>query len=378
MHTVLVVAYRQGMAKSDTTGVRADNGMREQLPQMASSSAEPTVRYARTSDGLNIAYWTLGEGPALLHMPGFPVSHLRLEWQGPACRSYYRRLASGRTLVRYDSRGTGLSERIVDDLSIEGHLRDLDAVVQKAGMERFALMGLTHLGPAAIAYAARYPERLTHLILWYTYARGSDYTRSPRVEAGRSLVERDWELYTELSGWRVGDSTDDATAREYTAFFRESNSALGTKAAFEAIRAYDASEALAQVMVPTLVMHRRGSRVLSSGVARGLAAGIPGARLAILEGGSLAPFVGDSDSVVAAIDEFLSERPVEAARQDGLTPREVQVLRLIAAGRSNREIAEALVLSERTVARHVTNIYTKAGVHSKAEATAYAFRHNLA
>jgi DNA-binding NarL/FixJ family response regulator len=176
----------------------------------------------------------------------------------------------------------------------------------------------------------------------------------------------------------VGDSTDDATAREYTAFFRESNSALGTKAAFEAIRAYDASEALAQVMVPTLVMHRRGSRVLSSGVARGLAAGIPGARLAILEGGSLAPFVGDSDSVVAAIDEFLSERPVEAARQDGLTPREVQVLRLIAAGRSNREIAEALVLSERTVARHVTNIYTKAGVHSKAEATAYAFRHNLA
>ena len=345
---------------------------------MSVTSDDPAIRYARTSDGLNIAFWTLGEGPALVHMPGFPVSHLRLEWMGRACRDYYRRLASGRSLVRYDSRGTGLSERIVDDLSIEGHLRDLEAVVDKAGLQRFALMGLSHLGPAAITYAARHPERLTHLILWHTYARGSDYTRSPRVEAGRSLVERDWELYTELSGWRVGDSTDDATAREYTAYFREANSAAGTSAAFQAIRSFDASDRLAQVMVPTLVMHRRGSRVLSSDVARGLTAGIPGARLVMLEGGSLAPFVGDVDSVISAIDEFLREPDRESVSLDGLTPREVQVLRLIAAGRSNREIAEGLVLSERTVARHVTNIYGKIGAHSKADATAYAFRQDLA
>jgi DNA-binding NarL/FixJ family response regulator len=110
-------------------------------------------------------------------------------------------------------------------------------------------------------------------------------------------------------------------------------------------------------------------------VARELTSKIPGARLVTVEGGSLAPFLEDVGAITGAIDEFLGEG---GDSPDGLTPREVQVLRLIAAGRSNREIAEDLTLSERTVARHVTNIYTKVGVHSKAEATAYAFRHDLA
>lgn len=345
---------------------------------MQDSQNEPTVRYARTSDALNVAFWTLGEGPALVHMPGFPVSHLRREWESPVCQAYYRRLASKRSLVRYDSRGTGLSERIVEDLSIEGHLRDLEAVVNKAGIERFSLMGLVHLGPAAIAYAARHPGRVTHLVLWYTYARASDYSRTSRVEAGRSLVERDWELYTELGGRRAGDPVDDAAAREYTAYMRESNSALGTRAAFEAIRSFDATALLPRVSCPTLVLHRKGSRVLSPEVARGLAAHIPDSRLVLLEGASLAPFVGEVDGVVAAIDGFLGDGNTSESSPDGLSPREVQVLRLIAAGQSNREIAEGLLLSERTVARHVTNIYAKIEVHSKAEATAYAFRHDLA
>lgn len=339
---------------------------------------EPTIRYARTSDGLNVAFWTLGEGPTLVHMPGFPVSHLRREWESTACQAYYRRLASRRSFVRYDSRGTGLSERIVEDLSIEGHLRDLEAVVDKSGIERFALMGLVHLGPAAIAYAARHPGRVTHLILWYTYARASDYSRASRVEAGRSLAEKDWELYTELGGRRAGDPVDDAAAREYTAYLRESNSALGTQAAFDAIRSFDVTALVPRVSCPTLVLHRKGSRVLSTEVARGLAAQIPDSRLVLLDGASLAPFVGDVDGVVGAIDGFLSDGSMSGSSPDGLTPREVQVLRLIAAGRSNREIAEDLLVSERTVARHVTNIYVKIEVHSKAEATAYAFRHDLA
>lgn len=305
-------------------------------------------------------------------MPGFPLSHLRLEWQGTACQAYYRRLATQRSLVRYDCRGAGLSERIVEDLSIEGHLQDLEAVVNKAGIERFALMGLLHLGPTAIAYAARYPERVTHLILWYTYARSSDYSRSSRVEAGRSLLGRDWELYTELLGRRAGDRD----TREYVAYVRESTSTVGSQAAYEAISTFDVTNLLARVECPTLVLHRRGSRGLSADVPRRLAAGIAGSRLVMLEGQLLAPFLGDVDGVLTAIDEFLSEG--DGSAPDGLTPREIQVLRLIASGRSNREIAEHLVLSERTVARHVTNIYAKIGAHSKANATAYAFRHELA
>jgi pimeloyl-ACP methyl ester carboxylesterase len=301
-------------------------------------------------------------------MPGFPVSHLRFEWLGPACRGYYKRLASHRTLVRYDSRGTGLSERLVEDLSIEGHLRDLDAVVEKAGIERFVLMGPAHLGPTAITYAARNPDRVTRLILWMAYARASDYS-----EAARTLLERDWELYTRLGGFRVAEVTGDAAASEYISFMREANTRAGTIAAFDAIRSYDVTALLPQVTVPTLVMHREGSRALRAPVARELVSRIPNARLVMLKGASLAPFAEDVDAVVSAIDEFLNEEG-----PDGLTQREIQVLSLIAAGRSNRLIAEELVLSERTVARHVTNIYGKIGAHSKADATAYALRHHLA
>jgi pimeloyl-ACP methyl ester carboxylesterase/DNA-binding CsgD family transcriptional regulator len=345
---------------------------------MTASTEEPAVRYARTSDGLNIAFWRLGEGPALVHMPGFPVSHLRLEWENADCQTYYRRLASGRSLIRYDCRGAGLSERIVDDLSIEGHLRDLEAVVDKAGIERFALMGLVHLGLAAISYAIRHPERVTHLILWYTYARASDYSRSPRIEAGRSLIERDWELYTELEGHRALDDLGENGAGWYTSYLRESVTPGGLKAAFEVIRKFDVSELLPQVTTPTLVLHRRLSRSQSLGVARELTSQILGARLVAVDGRSPVPFASDVDGVVSAIDEFLSKADDSRSSLGGLTPREMQVLRLIAAGNSHREIAGALVLSERTVARHVTNVYSKIGVHSKAEATAYAIRHDLA
>jgi DNA-binding CsgD family transcriptional regulator len=179
-----------------------------------------------------------------------------------------------------------------------------------------------------------------------------------------------------MNGARAGEEIPEPLARGSTDYLREANTALGTKAAFEAIESYDVTELLPQVRCPTLVIHRRGSRVLAASVARGLVAQIPGSRLVTLEGGSPAPFIGDVDSVVSTIEEFLGEPQTKSP--DGLTPREVQVLRLVAAGRSNREIAEDLSLSERTVARHVTNIYGKIDAHSKAEATAYAFRHNMA
>jgi DNA-binding NarL/FixJ family response regulator len=124
-------------------------------------------------------------------------------------------------------------------------------------------------------------------------------------------------------------------------------------------------------------MAREESRVLSVDVAKELAARIPNAELAIMDGSSRAPFEGDVAAVLNRIDRFLGTAP-PGAYPDGLTSREAEVLRLVAAGRSNREIAIDLVLSERTVARHVTNIYGKIGAGSRADATAYALRHNLA
>src|SRR5574341_946579 len=166
-------------------------------------TGEPAIRFVRSKYGVNIAYCTSGRGAPLVQTPSFPVSNLEIEWRSRMYRAFWEALAFDRTLVRYDCRGAGLSDRDVGDYSLEALVADLEAVVDRLGLERFALIGFGHLGPAAVTYAARRPERVTHLILWYTYARGADYSRAPRVEAGRSLISRDWDLYTELEGHRA-------------------------------------------------------------------------------------------------------------------------------------------------------------------------------
>src|SRR3990172_11562015 len=125
---------------------------------------EPRIQYAKTSDGVSIAYWTLGEGEPLLHMPAFPWSHIQLEWQIPFMRHFYERLARGRRLVRYDARGTGSSDRDVSDFSLEAHTADLEAVLNRLQLDRFAIMGLVNSAPVAVAYAVRNPERVSRLV----------------------------------------------------------------------------------------------------------------------------------------------------------------------------------------------------------------------
>src|SRR3989337_3743761 len=122
---------------------------------------EPRIRYAQTTDGVNIAFWTLGEGLPFVLMQAM-FSHVQLEWQHPDVRRWYERLARGRMLVRYDSRGGGLSERNVTDYSLDARILDLEAVVGRLGLEGFALGGTHDWGPGAIAYAARPAEGVTH------------------------------------------------------------------------------------------------------------------------------------------------------------------------------------------------------------------------
>ena len=175
---------------------------------------EPRIQYAQTSDGVSIAHWTLGNGKPLVYLPSPPWTHIQLEWQDPKCRRWYECLAENRMLVRYDSRGSGLSERKVSDLSLDAHLRDLAAVVDRLRLERFALFAGGHGGPVATAYAAHHPERVSHLILWCTYARVADYSRLPGVHAARELLRSNWRYYTEqfayaatglsAASWHVG------------------------------------------------------------------------------------------------------------------------------------------------------------------------------
>jgi pimeloyl-ACP methyl ester carboxylesterase/DNA-binding CsgD family transcriptional regulator len=315
-----------------------------------------------------------------------PVSHVQTEWDGKASREYLRRLAAGRQLVRYDCRGAGLSDREVSDFTVEAHVRDLKAVVDQLQFNRFALLALAHAGPTAIAFAAQYPQRVSHLILWCSYANATDYSAAPRVEAARSLIDQDWELYTQSEGSRFTEWQGGEDAGWYTAYLRSSSTPEGLRRLFAGIRATDVTELLPNVCAPTLVMHRRAFVPLSVNTARDLTSRIPNARLQLFDGPWIAPFLGGStESVVSTLESFTGEPEAamppagsESVMAVALTPRETEVLHLIAAGRTSSEISEELTLSIRTVGRHITNIYSKIGARTRADATAYAIRHDLA
>jgi class 3 adenylate cyclase len=286
---------------------------------------EPRIQYAQTADGVSIAFWTLGEGTPLVCMPNVPWSHIQLEWQYPDWRRYYERLAEKRKLIRYDSRGSGLSDREVADYSLDAFVVDLEAVVQRLGLERFDLLAPFNGGPVAIAYAARHPERVSHLGLWCSWARFSDAYGPSQLQAFRALRGAgDWELYTETLahatfGWSAGEE-----ASRFAAFMRESATREAIGAVMAALTEADATPFLSQVSSPTLVLHRREVPNPGVAAAKGLAAGIPDARLVLLEGASIAPWVGDMEAVLQATDEFLGEgvesaaAPAEAAAPGGL------------------------------------------------------------
>ena len=267
---------------------------------------EPRIQYAKTADGVSIAFWTLGEGMPLVHLP-VVFSHVQMEWQIPECRRWYERLAEKRKLVRYDPRGFGLSDRDITELSLDAWLLALEAVVDRLGLERFALLGPQVAGPAAIAYAARHPGRVSHLILWGAYARASEWSETAVIQAHRALMDKDWTFYSEAAahsslGWSEGEP-----ARRYAALIRESITQEELKRTVATINQFDVEDLLPQVKAPTLVMQRRQvTQPTFVEVARRLASRIPDARLALLEGQSEAPYLGDVDSVLTAVDEFLA------------------------------------------------------------------------
>jgi class 3 adenylate cyclase len=280
---------------------------------------EPRIQYAQTKDGVSIAFWAMGEGTPLVGMTSLPFSHIQLEWQQPGFRHWYEALGQNRKLVRFDCRGSGLSDRDIQRFSLDGYLLDLEAVVERLGMERFALFGVVNSGPVAIAYAARHPEQISHLILWCSWARASDYFDSPQVRSLVALRDKDWEIYTEtvahaLLGWS-------ANRQAFAAYMQECVTQETALAVHKELEGIDVTALLSQVRSPTLVLHRRQISVLNLDVARRIASRIPDAQLVVLEGTSLSPWEGDDvDAPARAIDKFLGagEEPAAAAAPSGL------------------------------------------------------------
>ncbi len=268
---------------------------------------DPRIEFAHTSDGVDIAYWSLGEGPALVMMPSMPWSHLQEEWAIPEVARWFTAMGQDRRLIRYDGRGFGLSQRQSDDYGLDAQVRDLEAVIGKAGLERFDLYAAQHSGPPAIAYAVAHPDRVAHLVLFCAYADGNAYGHTPVTYASRGMIEHDWDFYTEavarlLLGW-----TEPEAASRFAAMVRASTSPEVASTVLNTTLDIDVRDLLDRVTVPTLVVFRPGLRSASFDQSRLMASVIPGARLVLLEGDSVAPYLGDVDAVVRELTGFLSD-----------------------------------------------------------------------
>jgi class 3 adenylate cyclase/pimeloyl-ACP methyl ester carboxylesterase len=265
--------------------------------------AEPRIQYARTKDGVNIAYAVAGDGPPLVYLVGPPFTHVQQMWRIPSYTRWNERLAATRKLVLLDCRGSGLSERDVAAFSLGDLCLDVDAVADRLGLDSFALIGSQAGGLIAIRYALTRPQRVSLLCLFEAYPSGKHYFDIPQVRAFVAMMETDWELFTETLanygyGWTVGEP-----ARQFAAFLRECVTAHDAQRFFEAVRESDLSPHLGEIMQPALVVQHRS--MLFSGVdtAKALAAGIPNAQLLLLDGTWLEPG-SDIDAVVGTLDEM--------------------------------------------------------------------------
>jgi pimeloyl-ACP methyl ester carboxylesterase/DNA-binding CsgD family transcriptional regulator len=348
------------------------------------------IRFCVTAAG-RIAYAEVGTGPALV-LPAWWVSHLELDWESPDFRAFVEVLAARRRVIRYDPLGTGLSDRGHEGRhgGLDGELEVLSAVVGAAEAERAALLGISSGACLAAAFAARDPDAVEALVLYGGYARGADVA-APEV--------RDAMLRTVSAHWGLGSRLladvflPEASATELEAFarFQRAAAPADTAAAHLGfVYSVDVAAELAHVDAPTLVLHRRDDRAIPFELGRELAASVPGARLVTLEGSQHLPWRGDAAAVADAVGAFLdgdleAGGPLRARRpgsggartEPGLSARELQVLRLVAAGLSDAEIADRLVLSPHTVHRHVANVRTKLRQPSRAAAVAQAGRLGL-
>ncbi len=260
------------------------------------------IRYARTADGVRIAFATAGEGLPVVRAPFAPFSHCQLEWRQD---TFFDRLSRGRMVIPFDPRGTGLSDRDVEDYSLEARSLDVDAVVAALGVERFALHGIGVSGGLAIYYATRHPERVSHLILDDAFADGTAWSRRTQNRALSQLSE-DWEAMTENIAF-VSRGLGGAEARDYARYLRSCTTPEAARRMWQAASTMDVTDLLAQVSAPTLILQHQSARRIGPDDGREMAMLIPNARLIVLEGNQ-----SEVEGVLAALADFFGDAPADA------------------------------------------------------------------
>ncbi len=336
------------------------------------------IRFCRAPDGVRIAYAVSGKGPPMLVSTCW-LSHLQHDWESPVWRHFLDELGRFVTIVRYDERGFGLSDWDVTDFSLEARIGDLEAVADHAGFERFALMGMAQGGPPAIAYTARHPGRVTRLLFYGSHAGSlADAGLAEEREAFAQLIKVGWGR-PEHHFRRVFTSMMIPGATEEQMLWldelqRVSTSATNASTALRARTSADSRHLLAEIAVPTLVLHSLRDQMSRFEFGRQIANRVANARLVPLDSDNHI-ILGDEPAWQVFVDEvreFMASDGAPAPDPDLLTRREREVLTLVAEGRSNDEIANELYLSVRTVERHLANVYTKLDLHGTSARAAAA------
>jgi pimeloyl-ACP methyl ester carboxylesterase/DNA-binding CsgD family transcriptional regulator len=354
---------------------------------------EQEIRFT-SATGPRVAWAAAGTSTTLptLVVGGWWCSHLELDWQDPSFRSFAERLAGRFRVVRYDRPGTGLSDRDVPPpADLDDEVDVLDAVVRAATAgaagPSVLLLGVSSGSCVAARYAAVHPERVRRLVLHGSYADGRDLAPEAARRSLTSLVASHWGLGSRVLADLFLPGASPAERDAFARFQRLSASAEAAAASLASVYAMDVRGDLPRVSAATQVVHRRDDRTIPASLGRDVAARLPGATFVSLDGIDHLPWRGDAAAVVRTVSGFLAEPGAAVDRgADGgqlpadlasLSDRELEVLRLVAAGLDDDDIARRLVLSPHTVHRHVANIRTKLGLASRTAAVAAAARAGL-
>lgn len=350
------------------------------------------IRFVTASDGVRIACASEGTGPPLVKAPNW-LSHAGIDGDSPVWRHWWRELSRDHRFIRFDQRGCGLSDWLVDDLSFDRWVNDLEAVVDAFDLGRFILLGMSQGGAVAVQYAARHPERVSHLVLVGAYATGWKKRPGPhdQQQALLTLIKTGWG--SENPAFRqifTSQFMPNASAEQMNWFndLERASSSPDNAYRFQVeVGQIDVRERAAHVHVPALVFHSRDDARVPFDAGRQLAAAIPNARFVALQSqnhilledepawnlfvSEMRAFLATGASRTADVSENRSV-PVS-----NLTQRELEVLRLVASGKTDREIANDLSLSVRTVGNHVRNILDKTGSANRTVAAMWAVKANL-
>lgn len=337
------------------------------------------TRFCSVSDGIQIGYSTFGAGRPLVIVPGWWMSP-RIDRERTTGRDFWAGLPPRRMTLAYDVRGVGASTRSVSDVSLAAQVEDLRVLTEHLGLEQFDLWCFHDGVAAGVAFAARFPERVSRLALYNPWAHVPAPVAHGHMAAWGAIIQYNWGLASRLFAQLLYPKGPVDAQESSTVAIRQSQSPEVAALYLEYVNTYDVRDMLGALSVPTLVISREGPGnppLVPRATVEQVARAIPGSRFVQFEAASaVCPYFeyGDYGDAVTA---FFDQGSTDARPKTVLSAREIEVLRLIAQGRTNAEIAGLLTISRNTANRHVSNLLAKTGTSNRAEAVLYAARNGL-